>query len=172
MGEAKQKREAGTLERIVENPLGQFVILHSRAPLAWSGSRWVMAVNGLAIGGVQICNFKTAEEALEYVKSHAEEIRGAAATALEVQLPTEEGPNHWKDPAPDANAFRCPHCGKWRPGYTFQGQLATLPGMGTVNYISIFCSVCKVLLHIQVLSTLEASGMPSGLPPDWRRRSG
>ena len=79
-------------------------------------------------------------------------------------------PNHWNDKPLEPNSFRCPFCGAWRPPYGFNGQRATLPGMGIVDYITIYCVECKVLLQIQVLDI--NSGLAGGLPPgfDPRRR--
>ena len=65
---------------------------------------------------------------------------------------TTAGPNHWADPEPDAMAFRCPHCGAWRPPYGFSGQRAELPGYGTAELMGIFCGECKVMLQVQLIN--------------------
>jgi len=57
-------------------------------------------------------------------------------------------PNHWGDPKPDPDAFRCPYCGMWRPGYLFNGQRALLPPTGMVDYLNVLCQECRVLLQI------------------------
>jgi hypothetical protein len=84
-----------------------------------------------------------------------------AVTAPRVVLESEEqllGPNHWKDEPPDAMAFRCPHCGAWRPAYGFSGQRAELPGIGTAELMAIFCGTCKVILQIQLLDIHPGAG--------------
>jgi hypothetical protein len=67
-------------------------------------------------------------------------------------------PNHWQDPAPDPMAFRCPHCGAWRPAYGFSGQRAELPGVGTAEMMAVFCGSCKVLLQLQLLDIRPGAG--------------
>src|SRR5258708_664193 len=68
------------------------------------------------------------------------------------------GPNHWKDEPPDEMAFRCPHCGAWRPAYGFSAQRAELPGIGTAELMAIFCGLCKVILQIQLLDISPGAG--------------
>jgi hypothetical protein len=65
---------------------------------------------------------------------------------------TSPGPNHWNDPEPEPNSFRCPHCGAWRPAYGFSMQAATLPNVGIAQLLAIFCGTCRVFLQIQVIS--------------------
>lgn len=153
MGEAKRKSEAAAegAPRIELNPLNRWVIMHPHGPLAWSGSRWVLAVNGLPIGGVQICNFETSEEALVYVGAHVEEIKNAALETAPagISLRRETAlPNHWNEEKPDDGAFRCPYCGKWRPGYSFNGQVASMPPTGVIEYMNVSCGECHTLLQI------------------------
>jgi hypothetical protein len=59
---------------------------------------------------------------------------------------------HWNESAPDPGAFRCPHCGAWRPAYGFNGQHATMPGMGLVDYVTMYCGECKVIIQVQILA--------------------
>ncbi len=65
---------------------------------------------------------------------------------------------HWKDVPPDEMAFRCPHCGAWRPAYGFSGLRAELPGVGTAELMAIFCGLCKVILQIQLLDIGPGAG--------------
>jgi len=72
-------------------------------------------------------------------------------------------PNHWGDAKPDTDAFRCPYCGKWRPGYLFNGQRAALPPSGTIEYMNVHCQDCRVLLQIIIIGFdpgLGRRGMP------------
>lgn len=168
--------------KIEENTLGQFAILHPSFPLAWSGKKWVPAIHGLAVGGVQICNFQTFEEALSYVNTNSEPIKtelAALAADIAKQLPAAAArPDHWADPPPDPNAFRCGFCGAWRPPYGLNGQRAEIPGMGLVDYVNFYCGACRAVLAIHVMKTdpgvtLDLGGvrgLPSGFPPGFPRK--
>ena len=85
----------------------------------------------------------------------------AAAESASTIVLTSVGPNHWKDEMPDPNAFRCPHCGAWRPGYGFNGQHATMPGMGLVDYVTMYCGECRVIIQVQILA-LDPAGAARG----------
>lgn len=161
-------RPALMAPRIVREPLG-YVILHATRDIAWNGSRWVLKGQS-----EQVLNFDTADEAFSYLKANGKTIKGAevppmpAAELPPVTEPTEAdlsaaepfsiarltaaGPNHWPEPMPDPGAFRCPHCGAWRPGYGFNGQHATMPGMGLVDYVTMYCGECRVIVQVQILA--------------------
>ena len=82
-------------------------------------------------------------------------------------------PNHWANKEPEPNSFRCPHCGAWRPPYGINGQRATLPGVGTAEYVTVYCGECKTLLQIQILDIdrgLAGGGLPPGVLPGFRHR--
>jgi len=50
---------------------GRWVIYHPVVEdFAWSGSRWVLTIDGFPSGGIQICNFETREEAESYCEKH------------------------------------------------------------------------------------------------------
>lgn len=43
--------------------------------LAWSGSRWVkVTVSGIPTEGVQVCNFESEREAIDYAREHGFEV--------------------------------------------------------------------------------------------------
>jgi hypothetical protein len=55
----------------VRGMLGFWVIVPDSNPgLAWSGSRWMPHYNGVPTGYAQISNFKSREEALDYIRDN------------------------------------------------------------------------------------------------------
>jgi hypothetical protein len=58
--------------RIRQGLFGRWYIVHPYLDdAAWSGSRWVsVSEQGVPTGGVQVCNFNTAEQAQEYANAN------------------------------------------------------------------------------------------------------
>ena len=69
----------------------------------------------------------------------------------------------------DTGAFLCSHCGAIRPNYGFNGQRAMLPGMGQVDYVTIFCGECRKLLHIQILNVQPVIAGAGAMPSSFGR---
>jgi hypothetical protein len=164
--------------RIHHNALGRFVIVHPTFPLAWSGKTWVPAINGIAVAGVQIANFETEAEAFTYWTEHSDAIEielSAIADEIARQVIIEAAgggkPNHWADPPPDPNAFRCPICGSWRPPYGISGNRAEVPGMGAIDFMNFYCGECRAVIAIHVMKNEPglSLGLPS-LPPGFNPR--
>ena len=51
-----------------QNLFGRWYLASAEYPtlLAWTGSRWTLHADGMPIGGIQICNFETADKARAY----------------------------------------------------------------------------------------------------------
>lgn len=64
------KREGSMKARIRQGLLGRWYLYHATDDyLAWSGSRWVGATqHGIPTEGVQVSNFETEQEALDYAR--------------------------------------------------------------------------------------------------------
>jgi len=43
-----------------------YIFHHADAALAWSGAQWVPTNDGIPTGGVQVCNFDTSDDAVDY----------------------------------------------------------------------------------------------------------
>jgi hypothetical protein len=176
---AQLARDEPKLEapRIHRNALEQFVIVHPTFPLAWSGKKWVPAINGLPVGGVQICNFKTKAEAFNYCTEHFDAITlelSVLADEIAKQVGLEASgvarPDHWADPPPDPNAFRCPFCGDWRPAYGLSGQHAEVPDRGRIEFVTFYCGSCRAVLAINVTKQDSGLSIATGFPPGFPRK--
>lgn len=62
--------------RIRQGLIGRWFLYHETDDyLAWSGSRWVgVTESGLPTQGVQVSNFETEQEAVDYAREHGFEV--------------------------------------------------------------------------------------------------
>jgi hypothetical protein len=54
----------------------------------------------------------------------------------------------------DHTSFFCPHCGKHKPAYGFNGANGAVKGFGNVAYVTIFCAeeTCRAILQVIILA--------------------
>ena len=61
--------------RIKQALLGRWYLFHETDDKkAWSGSRWVGASHGMPTEGVQVSNFDSEEDAVNYAREHGFEV--------------------------------------------------------------------------------------------------